>query len=270
LVAGGQQTTGSTRSAKAPEPITIPMELLGNRPVIRIKINEMGPFSMLVAPDAEATVIDRTLAAQLQLKPQKDSAPVQVEMDIGMSKLSNVPVTVTDVAPLLEAVGRAGRPMGLVSASIWPNQLVTLDYSRWQVAIEAGSLPEPNGRDVFALKPSGEPGLTLTVAGQTIPCRIDPLFPAGVSLPDSFAGLLPLSGKPVSVEPRNTANGTVSVREARLAGNASLGMFELTQPFVEFAGGGDTCTVGGRRLIGFSLTYDVTNGRMRLARGRIR
>jgi hypothetical protein len=94
FLAAGQQPTpspGSKQPAKAP--VAIKIELLANRPVVRVRINGQGPFTFLVAPEAEATLIDQTLATELKLKSQGDrsaTSQLEVEMEFGASKLLNV------------------------------------------------------------------------------------------------------------------------------------------------------------------------------------
>jgi hypothetical protein len=271
FVAGDQQPARPPRSPKSVEaPIAIPMELLGGRPVIRAKVNGQGPFAWLIAPEAQATLIDQTLAIELKLKTRNESAAtsqVEVEMELGTSKLANLRVDVADMARFVPDVVPAARPRGVISASAWPKHLITLDYFRWQVAIEPGSLPEPNRRDVFDLKTvSAELGLPVALDGRALSCRLDPLFPAGLLLPDAYATLLPLVGQPVEIGSMNTAKGRVMLREGRFAADATVGMFAIENPLIRFADFGETCIVGSRWLIGFTVTYDVANARVRLAR----
>ena len=156
-------------------PLAISMELLANRPIIRAKVNGQGPFALLVVPEGQATLIDESLVTDLKLRPQKDGTAtvVNIEIDVGSNKLPNVRANVGDMATILPEFGLIARPRGLLTASVWANQLVTLDYLRYQVVVEPGSLPEPNQRDVFASKGAGpEVGLAVEVAGHhSVPSR---------------------------------------------------------------------------------------------------
>ncbi len=184
---------------------------------------------------------------------------------VGSGKPLNVSVRPTDMARIVPEFGPATRPRGIISASVWPGHLVTLDFPRYQVGVEPGSLPDPNRRDVFTLKPDApEFSVTLILASVVIPCRLDPLFPGGFLLPASYAKSLPLAGKLVDMGSMITTKGRLVVREGQLALDATLGMFAFAKPLVQFADAGDTCTIGGQRLSGFSITYDVANARVRL------
>jgi hypothetical protein len=244
--------------------------LLANRPVIRAKVNGIGPFTWLVAPEAEATLIDQALARELNLKPPSDrtAAPeMEVEIDLGTSTLTHVRVRVVDVRRLAPEVTSDVRPRGVITAAIWKDRLVTIDYSRFQVIVAPGSLPDPNRQDVFSLKPDlTELGVTLAIGGRTIACRLDPQFPGGLLLSDADATQLPLVGQPVEIASMDTAKGRTRVRQAQLAIDVTLGVFRFARPLVWFADSGEVCTIGSQRLIGFSVTYDFANARVQLAR----
>jgi hypothetical protein len=144
---------------------------------------------------------------------------------------------------------------------------VTIDYPQWRITIEGGALPEPNGRDVFALaRALSENGLAVTIAGRTIPFRLDPLFTGGLLLPEAYVTLLPLVGQPIVVGSMTTASGEVTVREAQLAEDAKVGSFDLPRPIVRFSTIGNVAIVGGQWLRDFAVTYDRAHARARLDR----
>jgi hypothetical protein len=271
VLATSRQADSSQRPGRVIEaPVAIPFELLANRPVIRAKVNGMGPFAWLVAPEGEATLIDQALVRELNLKPPSDgtaAAETEVEIDLGTSTLTHVRVRVVDVRRFAPELTSDVRPRGVITAAIWKDRLVTIDYSRFQVIVAPGSLPDPNGQDVFTLKPDvPEFGVTLAIGGRTIACRLDPQFPGSLLLSDADATELPLAGRPVDIASLDTAKGRIRVRQAQLAIDVTLGVFQFARPLVSFAGSGDVCTIGSQRLIGFSVTYDIANARVRLAR----
>ncbi len=249
------------------------MELLANRPLVRVKVNGQGPFAFLVAPEASAALIDPRLASELKLKAESGgSSPPQFELqlEVGTSRVT-VKAIAGDMATAVPEFAPPARPRGVLNASVWPSHLVTLDYPRSQVAVEPGSLPDPNRRDVFSLKSdASELGVTVSIASVVIACRLDPLFPGGIFLRETYASSLPLAGKRVEMGTVTTAKGRDIVREGEVNADASLGMFVLARPLVQFAESAQGCTIGGQRLIAFSITYDMANGRVRLARPRPR
>lgn len=279
-------------------PIVLPMELVAGRPVIRMTINGKGPYAFLVSTGAQTTVIDQKLAEELQLKPpvpEKDKAadgkngtapkdngdakeakekekrtPGMLELDLeaGQTKLTKVPVLATDISKYVAEAGLAARSRGVISLAVWKDQLVTIGFPpRSKVTVEPGTLPEPNGEDIFPLDPeTGELRMTVTIADQKIPCRVEPLSPGGLMLPEPLLKQMLLDGTPIELGTMPVAGQLLTVREARLAYSAMLANFELPNPVVRFAGAGDSATAGSQSLVGLSITYDLTNNRAKVTR----
>jgi hypothetical protein len=256
-------------TAKVNPPMEIPMELLFSRPIIRGTVNGEGPIAVLIDPQLQTTRIAPALADRLKLKQTRDPSGIVlsfVEFAFGVHKLPKVPVEVRETAEVVPELRPASQPAVVLSASAWSDQLVTLDYGRFQVRVEPGTLPEPDGRDVYALVPgSNELRVSLAIGGRAIASRIDLLFPGGVLLPESYLAQLPLADKPGEVAPVRTREGSVKVREARLAENVTVAGAEVNSRLVLF-GSVDLATVGYSALARLSITYDFTRGRARLNR----
>lgn len=228
------------------KPIVLTMELLAGRPLVRVSVNGKGPFAFLLSPEAEMTLVDRTLAAELDLKPQDPASggsPLDVELELGSTK-TTVPAALTDMAQFVPEFGSGARPRGVISLSVWKNQLVTIDYTRWRVTIESGALPDADGREVFDLSSTRELTVPLVVAERSVPCRVDPLFSGGILVPGSFVKELPLVGRSISRGSVNTPRGVFDVQEVRLAVSVRLGAFEFPNPVIEFSERLPTAIVG--------------------------
>ncbi len=259
-------------AAQGPPPptegaLSIPMELLANRPVVRVKVNGQGPFAFLLAPQEPQSQIDPELAEALKLKPPKAGGPAPLTVDLGFGAAGEtlkLPVAIGDLSRIASDFDRALRPRGVISLAHWKDHLVTLDYVMWRLTVEPGALPDANQRDVFALGADGEITLPMAIAGHSMPCRVDPLFPAGLVLPLSSVEPPQMDGAPRDGGVVRTAAGVVRVQETRLATNVTLGPFELKTPMVLLAEQGDSAMVGTPWLGRFALTYDVSNSRVRL------
>ena len=339
IVVACVSSTEMRPSAQGSEPVAIPMELMSGRPVVRVTVNGQGPYAFLIAPEDQATQIDRELADALKFKelvkeaerateeaekaakelvkesekaaakgekakdgrrartrPVANGAPhaanggsrpandsphaangsahatngaLQATVLLQFAGAKNldgimVPVSVGDV--VLPEFASTVRPRGIISLSLWKDQLVTFDYARWMLLLQPGSLPEPNGKEVFPLTPDRQLRLPLSIADQSIDCRVDPLFPEGLLLPATYASVIPVDGTPRDWGVVRTREGQVRVREAKLAANLMLGPFEMRNPLVMLADTGDSPTIGTRWLGRFAVTYDLANGRARLDR----
>jgi len=259
--------TGSPAAAQEteqPEPAAeIPLELFFSRPLVRATIDG-DAVALLVDPETRTTRIAPDLAERLELG--RGDVPPAVTLGLGDTTAADVPVEVRDTADLLPEV-RAHVPLaGVLSLSVWPDQLVTLDYRRWLLRIESGALPEPDGRTVFALQPeTGELYMDVAVGDHVITCRVDPWFPGGLLLPSSYLTGLPILGN--TSDPRRVATrgGMVSVREAQLSASVTVADVEHALPLVLFGNVGDVGLVGYQWLSRLSVTYDRAHARARLA-----
>jgi hypothetical protein len=256
-------------TAKANPSIDIPMELVFNRPLLRGTVNGEGPIAMLIDPQLQTTLVSPVLVERLKLKAPRNSgstARLSVDLGFGAFKTPKVPVEVGDTAGFVPELGPTAQPFVVLGLSTWSDQLVTLDYGRFQVHVAPGALPEPNGRDVHALAPvSNELRVNLEIGGRAVGCRIDPLFPGTVLFPASYLKELPLATKPTEAAPARTRDGSIMVREARLAESIMLASAEIKSPLVLF-GNVDLATVGYGALARLSVTYDFSRRRAQLNR----
>jgi hypothetical protein len=265
-----QASTPPGKPPAAPKPIEIPMEMLGNRPLIRISVNKQGPFPFLVGPEHEQNLIDPTLVKELRLQSQASRAGVpqyEIALNLGSQSIT-VAAEAQDMARYAPEFGPTAR-RGILSLSAWKDQLVTMNYAGFRVVSQPGSLPEPNGQDVFPVSAGRELQLTLSIGERAFLCRIDSLFPGGLLLPASVIKQLPLKEPPRDSGSIQTKDGAIAVREARLATNVLLGPFAFDTPLVHLGGTGEIATVGMQWLSRFSITYDVANGRARIERPRV-
>jgi hypothetical protein len=201
-------------------------------------------------------------------KDKKAVPMLELDLEAGTTKLAKVPVLATDITAFVAEAGLAGRSRGVLSLSAWKDHLVTISFPpKFKVTIEPGTLPEPNGEDVFPLDPeTGELRLMVKVADQSIACRVEPLAPGGLQLPEEYLKRLLLDGAPIELGTTTLGNQSLTIREARLAYSAMLANFELINPVVRFVGAGDSASAGSQALVGLEIAYDLGNNRARIIR----
>lgn len=267
LPGGAVRAVSSERTSQpTAQPVMISMELLANRPIVRATINGQGPFPFLLGSEDQRSIVDPELADTLKLKLAKGATELTVDLGFGPAHTFKTAVVVEDIARFTTDFGKVTKPRGIVSLTMWKDQLVTVDYSQWKVMLEPGTLPEPNGKDVFVLSPAGEFTLPLTIAEQSLECRVDPLFAGGLILPTAAAATLQMVGEPKDAGTVKTRAGALRVLETRLATNVTLGSVEVKTPIVFLADRGETPMVGTPWLGRFLVTYDLANARVRLLR----
>jgi len=221
-----------------------------------------------VSPEADRTLVDRALAAELDVTPSSSvngGSQMDLTFEFGSTKMLAT-AAVTDIAPFVPEFRAGALPRGVISASLWRGQLVTIDYPRWRVTIEPGALPVADGRDVFDLSPAREFTVPLSTADRSVPCRVDPLFAGRIVVPASFVKDLPLTGRSIPRGPVNTPKGALDVQEVQVTGGVRLGAFDLANPVIQVSERLEMALAGGQALAGFSLTYDLAAGRAQLQR----
>ena len=268
---GLQKLTPTIEPAEA-KSIELPMELLASRPLVRVKIYGQGPFGFIVDPEATQTTIDAKLIETLKLVPIKNtdgSLSRRVDLEVGKNLLMDVAYEPRDLSQLVPELGPTAQPRGVLSLSNWPDQLVTVDYTRWRVMITPGALAEPNGKTVFALDSSPlQLFVALSIGERTFRCKIDPMFPGGLLLPADSLLEFPLAEPARDDGMMHTRRGQTFIKLARVEAEASLGGFIFKTPQVQFGGAGTDATLGWQWLSDFALTYDLTHGRAQLEQPR--
>lgn len=257
------------------EAITVPFELFANRPLARVLINGQGPFPLLLGPEEQHSQIDPELAELLKVRePEpgklgpdgKPLPPLAIDVTFSPRYTAKVEIAIQPLARIGAEFPDSMRPRGVISLSAWRDMLVTLDYSRWKIAIEPGTLPEPDQKSVFALNAAGELRLPISLGGEAIECHVDPWFPKALLLPATTTDGLQLIGEPRDQGTIHTKEAAFRVREGRLASEVVLGPFEVRTPLVLLSDEPLIATVGTPWLARYAVTYDLANSRIRLQR----
>jgi hypothetical protein len=256
--------------------VSLPLHWFKRKPVVEVKINGRGPFRLYLDTGAQGSVLDQELADELKLpavgevrvsSPGGKGLPgKRVKLDqveLGDAVLSTVPAVAFDRTHL-----DAGKdtPRGVLSAGIFPDFLVTLDYPGSRLVIRRGELPAADGQRVFAYDGKRPlPEVHLSVAGQDVSVHLDTGSPGGIMLPLELAKRLPLAAKPVEVGRGKRVDQEIIIYRARLNGQVKLGKYVLENPDLHFqdipkAPG----HIGYDVLRRFAVTVDAKNHRLQL------
>jgi len=131
------------------DPAVLTLDLTGGRPSVTVMIGGKGPFLFIVDTGAGASLIDSTLAAQLELSvtgdahvhspggagPQELAVVLAPRIELSGVTLSSVSLIRSDLR------ARFGQNFqGVLSYRTLGNVLVTLDYSRKELRLASGKL----------------------------------------------------------------------------------------------------------------------------------
>jgi predicted aspartyl protease len=269
-------SVGATSDGKpAPEAFVVPMDVSAARPSIELRINGKGPFRLLFDTGSGADLIlDQELANDLGLETTgtrrigDPNSPEAIEarvVTVDRVELGGFGVSaIQAISWKRDNLGGNDAPRGVVGLGLFGDRLVTLDYPRAKLTVEAGDLPEPNGGTVVAASfEDGIPSLLVDVAGVPFRAHLDSGSSGFVGLPLAAAEKLPLAAAPVQVGRARTASGDYAVSEARLQGDLRVGSIVLQNPnlrFVDLPIG----NLGSDLLREVVVTVDRKNARVRL------
>ena len=139
--------------------LTLPMQDVGGRPVVDVRINGKGPYRFIFDTGASLTVIDSELKDELALSPvpgmraaapgHGGPAPTILSVDslvVGSATLRGLTVA------LMPFSGLPGdpKPRGVLSALSVHGHLVTFDYPAKKIRIAKGKLGDPDSLTTFA------------------------------------------------------------------------------------------------------------------------
>jgi hypothetical protein len=110
--------------------------------------------------------------------------------------------------------------------------------------------------------------LTMAIGSRSVSFKVDPLFAGGILLPASYMKSFPVAGRILHIGAIETPRGMFEVQEAQLAVSIHVGSFEFHNPVVRFGESLPMAMAGAQWLAGFSVAYDLANGRVRLGRQR--
>jgi predicted aspartyl protease len=187
------------------------------------------------------------------------------QLKIGDATLAKFDAIVDDDGSIDKFSNRLDMVLG---ASAFHDVLLTIDYPRRRLAIEQGSLPEPDDQEVLPLKRSDRRHLLMPakLLGEEAWMLVDTGY-TGEGILLSRHRLLGMrwASTPIEGNTTKTLFGTTRVRIGRMDGDVTLGAFSIHRPIVGISLDGNVEMIGGDVLKNFAITIDQKNNRIRLS-----
>ena len=275
----GPQVPVSARIEIPGDSVTVPMQDMGGRPVVELKINGKGPYRFILDTGAVTTVVSDELSRELSLSPPAGvrvasvgggPAPAIVlihDVRVGDAVLQDMIAAVMPLGGLLKG---ENAPRGVLSAACFPGYLLTYDNPAKQILIKKGALASADSKSIFQYTDDQVlPTVPIRIAGHDTQVHLDTGSAFGLTLPLKFLAELPLASQPKEAGTVRTGGGEFPVSIARVNGAIELGKYKLGLDEVRFSDarpgpGPAVGNIGYGVLRDFVVTLDSKNQRVQL------
>ena len=214
--------------------------------------------------DAAGLAVERRNGSIVTEAGRTDGTVVQAairELRVGQARFGRVAALVADLDGLSKGIGR---PLdGILGMPVLTQHLWTFDPDRVVLLLEEGALPPPDGAEILPLVlDDGLPALHIDVAGRPVTAIVDTGQRMALSLSLDDTALLRGSLRVIGDSVGQVLDGEVRRDVARLDGDVRIGPIVLRAPPVLL---GRASRLGMTAFQGRTLTFDLANGRLRVA-----
>lgn len=258
-------------------PVESPVRVVRGVVLVPTMIDGRGPFTFALDTGSTTVVVSEATAEAADLRPERRAGSIVTEagrtdgtvlqatirdLRIGDARFGRVGALVADLDGLSKGIGR--KLDGILGMPLLTQHLWTFDPARAVIRLEEGALPLPDDGEILALvMDDGLPALRIDVAGRPVTAIVDTGQRMALSLSLSDAAALEGSLRVIGDSVGQVLDGEVRRDVARLDGDVRVGPIVLRAPPVLL---GRASRLGMTAFQGRTLTFDLANGRLRVAR----
>jgi len=256
--------------------VSLPM-LPGHRsaPLIELSIGGK-PYHFLLDTGAQGGRISPAIVESLGIQPigeitagdpsGKGERQVKIysipEIDAGSAKFYGVSMF-ADAGP---QGGPAGLADGVISAGMFQDLLLTLDYPGKQVVFEPGSLP--SSAISYSLM-HGLPALPIQIGNVKLMGHVDSGSDGGLMVPLKYKSQLPLDGGAKVIGKARTLFNEITIYGAKVKGPITIGGMAINVPMIEMHDMFPVGNIGGKVLSQYKVTLDQKHKRIQFEKPAI-
>jgi len=212
---------------------------------------DSGASTTLVDPDSIERIFGKRVRAGKRVKLSDFSA--------GPLRFNTLTVKATELDHIAQAFGDEHFD-GILGFTAFKQVLLTIDYPAREVRVATGTLPKPDGVEVFRYTGKKRPWLKTTVNGRKTTLLIDTGAGSPIAINDKHD--LDWSVDPIYLSCAVRMDRIEQRDIGRLAGDVVFGPITFEDPIIERTDG--TELVGGGLLKNFTLTFDQRTKRIRM------
>jgi D-alanyl-D-alanine carboxypeptidase len=253
--------------------VAVPTAMSGHLLTVEARVNGKGPFRFVVDTGSGGMLrITRAVQDALGLEPlgvarvgdpsgkNMVNRPIvrASSVEIGGARFLDVNATVGDQL--------GGNELsGVIGLSLFANLTATLDYRKHELRLSRRPLAPGDAHVVAFTAERGVPVIDIEVAGAAMKVDVDTGSPAVLSVPSSWATALRFAGQPTTRKGR-TATNEFEIRTAELRDDIRVAGFTQASPRVDVVDLFPVANLGAQFLRQYTVTFDLANHRMALAR----
>ena len=249
--------------------VSLAMHTVGGRSVVQVRIGPDGPFDFFIDTGSRTSVIDRELAARLQLEvvgSTRAGAPGGAGVDVDvvsapLLQVANLEILESSAIALDLAELTGGVMDGILGMDLFRDVLLSLEPSRGAAVVSRRRLRSDAPGVVTLSDAPGPLTFDVDVAGRTIPAHLDTGAPHAFTLPlDLMDEVATLDGP----TRRATARLVGSERELlgrQLDGAVRFAGLTFENPWIMFLSpSAPVANVGSEVLDGLRIEIDQSSG----------
>lgn len=248
------------------ETIVIPLDHSSMRPIVKMMINDKGPYDFIFDTGSSTNVIDERLVKEFNFElVGQDSLKSQGASNLISKRVAvpNVAFANTRISQDIEMNVVALRKMlpidGVLSPAFLKDYLITLDYPESKLILSQGHLVKNDPGVIDYSQQSSAINLNVSVDGKTVKTHLDSGSPGSLSLPYSMKDLLTFEEKPFYDGEIRTPVSSYKKWRAKLRGEVKLGEVIYKNPMVSLVQGFDYANIGYQLIKDLRISIDKKN-----------
>jgi predicted aspartyl protease len=216
-------------------PIEASVEFNHGMPLVKVMVNDEGPFTFLIDTGAGATLVATSLAERLGLEatgtneigdPTDPEAVKVNRFELTTLTLGDVRFETVGVTELPDEIGH-GMFDGVIGLGLVRDFTFTLDYTENELRLSEDGLTDGDGSIEYRLGDDNLVLLDVALGDAQIECHLDTGSMAPLMVPTRYLEGVTLAGELRTLGYAQTVNQTFELKGARVEDNVSIAGLNL-------------------------------------------
>jgi len=240
--------------------VVIPLVGTPTLPLVEVRINERGPYRLLVDLGSNVTLLRRNVVhatgATVLVERSTTDIVRAATLQLGDLQLRNVTLASYDELDV----------DGVLGYNVLQHTSFTLDFPAQRLVLHRRALPPPNGSTVHEyVVPGRLPYIVARVGSDTLLLNLDTGAADVMTIPGALESRFRWKAPPTAGRTTfNNQTGSTVVREGRLADSVRIGVFALAEPLVFINPHAEDSWLGAAAMNRGRWTFDPIRRRVQI------